>query len=143
MIFNKLLYRISLNKARSLIMVFNCNINAFIRLNSIIHLYNENMDLSMTIKKFGSVYKSRVGRANGNEHIFYFGLNLIENNFIPVSVDTTQSNVDEGVDVSDEWIDEDDYDEDEDDYDVYDWHRQTGDFTKKLNAVTSHAPQVC
>ena len=28
----------------------------------------------MTIKKLGSAYKSRVGRATGNEHIFLFGL---------------------------------------------------------------------
>ena len=70
MIVNKLLYRISLNKARSL----NCNINAFSNLTSIIYLYNENMNLEMTIKKLGSAYKFRVGWATGNEHIFLFGL---------------------------------------------------------------------
>ena len=74
MIVNKLLYRISLNKARSWIMVFNCNINAFSNLTSIIYLYNENMNLEMTIKKLGPAYKFRVGRATGNEHIFLFGL---------------------------------------------------------------------
>ena len=73
MIVNKLLYRISLNKARSWIMVFNCNINAFNNLISIIYLYNENMNLKMTIKKLGSAYKFRVGRATGNERIFLFG----------------------------------------------------------------------
>ena len=51
-------------------MVFNCNINAFSNLSSIIYLYNENMNLEMTIKKLGSAYKFRVGRATGNEHIF-------------------------------------------------------------------------
>ena len=70
MIVNKLLYRISLNKARSWVMVFNCNINAFSNLTSIIYLYNENMNLEMTIKKLGSACKFRVGRATGNEHIF-------------------------------------------------------------------------
>ena len=55
MIVNKLPYRISLNKVRSWIMVFNCNMNAFSRLTSIINLYNENMNLEMTIKKLGSV----------------------------------------------------------------------------------------
>ena len=55
-------------------MVFNCNINAFSNLTSIIYLYNENMNLEMTIKKLGSAYKFRVGRATGNEHIFLFGL---------------------------------------------------------------------
>ena len=57
-------------------MVFNCNINAFSNLTSIIYLYNENMNLEMTIKKLGSayMYKFRVGRATGNEHIFLFGL---------------------------------------------------------------------
>ena len=54
MIVNELLYRIGLNKARSLIMVFDCNINAFSNLTSIIYLYNENMNLEMTIKKLGS-----------------------------------------------------------------------------------------
>ena len=54
MIVNKLLYIISLNKARSWIMVFNFNINAFSNLTSIIYLYNENMILEMTIKKLGS-----------------------------------------------------------------------------------------
>ena len=34
-------------------------------------LYNENMNLEMTMKKLGSIYKLRVGRATGNEHIFY------------------------------------------------------------------------
>ena len=77
MIVNKLLYRISLNKARSWIMVFNCNINAFSNWTSIIYLYNENMNLEMTIKKLGSAYKFRVGRATGNEHIFLFGLRYI------------------------------------------------------------------
>ena len=77
MIVNKLLYRISLNKARGWIMVFNCNINAFSNLTSIIYLYNENMNLEMTIKKLGSAYKFRVGRATGNEHIFLFGLNSL------------------------------------------------------------------
>ena len=78
MIFNKLPYRISLNKVRSWIMVFifNCNINAFSRFTSIINLYNENMNLEMTIKKLGSVYKFRVGRATLKEHIFYFGLTI-------------------------------------------------------------------
>ena len=71
MILNKLLYRISLNKARSWIMVFNCNMNAFSRFTTIINLYIENMSLEMTIKKLGSVYKFRVGRATGNEHIFF------------------------------------------------------------------------
>ena len=77
MIVNKLLYRISLNKARSWILVFNCNINAFSNLTSIIYLYNENMNLEMTIKKLRSAYKLRVGRATGNEHIFLFGLILV------------------------------------------------------------------
>ena len=63
MIVNKLLYRISLNKARSWIVV----LNAFSNLTSIIYL-------EMTIKKLGSAYKFRVGRATGNEHIFLFGL---------------------------------------------------------------------
>ena len=76
MIVNKLLYRISLNKARSWIMVSNCNINAFSNLTSIIYLYNENMNLEMTIKKLESAYKFRVGRATGNEHIFLFGLKI-------------------------------------------------------------------
>ena len=53
-------------------MVFNCNINAFSNLTSIIYLYNENMNLEMTIKKLGSAYKFRVGRATGNEHIFFW-----------------------------------------------------------------------
>ena len=70
MIVNKLLYRISLNKARSWIMVFNCNMNAFSKFPTIINLNIENMNLEMTIKKLGSVYKFRVGRATGNEHIF-------------------------------------------------------------------------
>ena len=48
-------------------MVFNCNINAFSNLTSIIYLYNENMNLEMTIKKLGSAYKFRVGQASGNE----------------------------------------------------------------------------
>ena len=52
MIFNKSLYRISSNKARSWIMVFNCDS----RLTYIINLYNENMNLEMAIKKLGSVY---------------------------------------------------------------------------------------
>ena len=55
-------------------MVFNCKINTFNNLTSIIYLYNENMNLEMTIKKLGSAYKFRVGRATGNEHIFLFGL---------------------------------------------------------------------
>ena len=58
-------------------MVFNCNINAFSNLTSIIYLYNENMNLEMTIKKLGSAYKFRVGWATGNEHIFWFGLTKI------------------------------------------------------------------
>ena len=33
------------------------------------------MNLDMTIKKLGSAYKFRVGRATGNKHIFWFGLN--------------------------------------------------------------------
>ena len=74
MILNKLLYRISLNKASSWIMVFNCNMDAFSRFTTIINLYIENMSLEMTIKKLGSVYKFRVGRATRNEHIFLFGL---------------------------------------------------------------------
>ena len=78
MIVNKLLYKISLNKARSWIMVFNCDINAFSNLTSIIYLYNENMNLEMTIKKLGSAYKFRTGRATGNEHIFLFGLKEIK-----------------------------------------------------------------
>ena len=41
---------------------------------SIIYLYNENMNLEMTIKKLGSAYKFRVGRATGNEHIFCLAL---------------------------------------------------------------------
>ena len=67
MILNKLLSKISFNKDRSWIMVFNCNRNAFSRLTSIINLCNENMNLEMTIKKFGSVYKFKVSRATGNE----------------------------------------------------------------------------
>ena len=59
-------------------MVFNCNINAFSNLTSIIYLYNENMNWEMTIKMLGSAYKFRVGRATGNEHIFLFGLTMIE-----------------------------------------------------------------
>ena len=59
-------------------MVFNCNINAFSNLTSIIYLYNENMNLEMTIKKLGPAYKFRVGRATGNEHIFLFGLIQIQ-----------------------------------------------------------------
>ena len=55
-------------------MVFNYNINAFSKLTSIINSYNENMNLEMTIKKLGSVYKFRVGREMGKEHIFYFSL---------------------------------------------------------------------
>ena len=66
MILNELLYRISLNKARSWIMVSNCNMNAFSRFTTIINLYNENMILVMTIKKLGPVYKFWVGRATGN-----------------------------------------------------------------------------
>ena len=58
-------------------MVFNCNINAFSNLTSIIYLYNENMNLEMAIRKLGSAYKFRVGRATGNEHIFFlFGLKM-------------------------------------------------------------------
>ena len=61
-------------------MVFNGNINAFSNLTSIIYLYNENMNLEMTIKKLGSAYKFRVGRATGNEHIvFLFGLSILIN----------------------------------------------------------------
>ena len=77
MIVNKLLYRISLNKARIWIMVFNCNINAFSNLTSIIYLYNENMKLEMIIKKLGSAYKLRVGRATGNKHIFCLVLSYV------------------------------------------------------------------
>ncbi|KAK3089613.1 hypothetical protein FSP39_005032 [Pinctada imbricata] len=47
---------------------------------------------------------------------------------------------DEGVYVGEDWMDEDE-DDDDDDYDRYDWHGQTGDFTKKLYAVTSNTPQ--
>ena len=42
-------------------------LNAFSNLTSIIYL-------EMTIKKLGSAYNFRVGRATGNEHIFLFGL---------------------------------------------------------------------
>ena len=56
-------------------MVSNCNINTFSNLTSIIYFYNENMNLEMTIKKLGSAYKFRVGRATGNEHIFSLALN--------------------------------------------------------------------
>ena len=63
-------------------MVFNCNINAFSNLTSIIYLYNENMNLEMTIKKIGSAHKFRVGRATGNEHIFLFGLMQYLDNYI-------------------------------------------------------------
>ena len=63
-------------------MVFNCNINAFSNLTSIIYLYNENMNLEMTIKKLGPAYKFRVGRATGNEHIFLSGLNQIIFHFV-------------------------------------------------------------
>ena len=38
-------------------MVFNFNINAFSNLTSIIYLYNENMNLEMTIKKLGSAHR--------------------------------------------------------------------------------------
>ena len=62
-------------------MVLNCNINAFSNLTSIIYLYIENMNLEMTIKKLGSAYKFRVGRATGNEHIFLFGLSFCINLF--------------------------------------------------------------
>ena len=55
-------------------MVFNYNINSFSNFTSIIYLYNETMNLEMTIKKLGSAYEFRVGRATGNEHIFLFGL---------------------------------------------------------------------
>ena len=51
MILNKLLYRISLNKAKSWIMVLNCNMNEFSRFTTIIILYIENMSLEMTMKK--------------------------------------------------------------------------------------------
>ena len=34
------------------------------------------MNLEMTIKKLGSAYKFRVGRATGNEHNFLFGLSI-------------------------------------------------------------------
>ena len=50
--------------------------NAFSRFTTIINLYIENIRLEMTIKKLGSVYKLRVGRATGNERIFLFGLIL-------------------------------------------------------------------
>ena len=36
------------------------------------------MNLEMTIKKLGSAYKFRVGRATGNEHIFLFGLRQLK-----------------------------------------------------------------
>ena len=64
-------------------MVFNCNINAFSNLTSIIYLYNENMNLEMTIKKLGPAYKFRVGRATGNEHIFLFGLRITDEGSLP------------------------------------------------------------
>ena len=54
--------------------------NAFSRFTTIINLHNENMSLEMTIKKLGSVYKLRVGRATGNEHIFLFGLSILSLN---------------------------------------------------------------
>ena len=85
MILNKLLYRISLNKARSWIMVFNCNMNAFSRFTTINNLYIENMSLEMKIKKLGSVYKFRVGQATGNEHIFLFGLRHIHKDILVIS----------------------------------------------------------
>ena len=53
-------------------MVFNCNMNDFSRLTSIINLYYENMNLEMTIKKLGSVYKLRVGRATGKRTYILF-----------------------------------------------------------------------
>ena len=68
-------------------MVFNCNMNAFIRFTTIINLYNENMSLEMTIKKLGSVYKLRVGRATGNEHIFLFGQLYFLRYWIRISMD--------------------------------------------------------
>ena len=74
--FNKILLRISLNKARNWIMVLNCNIKEFRSLTSIIYLHNENMDFELTIKKLGLVYEFRFGRANGNEHIFYVGISM-------------------------------------------------------------------
>ena len=46
-------------------------------LTSIINFYNENMNLEITIKKLGSVYKFRVGWATGNEHIFLFWPNRV------------------------------------------------------------------
>ena len=56
-------------------MAFNCNINAFSSLTYMIYWNNENINLEVTIKKLGSVYKFMVGRASGNEkNIFYFGL---------------------------------------------------------------------
>ena len=55
-------------------MVLYCNMNAFSRLTSVINLYNENMNLEMTIKKLWLVYKFRVSQATENKHIFYFGL---------------------------------------------------------------------
>ena len=46
----------------------------FGNLTSIIYLYTENMNLEMTIKKLGSAYKFRDGRATGNEHIYCLAL---------------------------------------------------------------------
>ena len=43
--------------------------NAFSRLTSIINFYNENMNLEMAMKKLGSVYKFRVGRATEKKKI--------------------------------------------------------------------------
>ena len=43
--------------------------------------------------------------------------------------------------LEDDWEDEFD-DEEEDDDEFYDWHGETGDFTKKYNAVTSNTQQV-
>ena len=39
-------------------------------------------------------------------------------------------------------IEEDDWDEEDNDDDFYDWHGETGDFTKKYNAITSNTQQV-
>ena len=86
MIFNKLPYRISLNKVRSIIMVFNCNMNAFSRLTSIINLYNENMNLKMTIKKCRSVYELRVSRSGDQKRTYFFILALLYRIFRHISM---------------------------------------------------------
>ena len=46
------------------------------------------MNLEMTIKKLGSAYKFKVGRATGNEHIFLFGLSMLRVPiYIPIEFD--------------------------------------------------------